>query len=292
MYIVAATAGVFEYNVSPWKIREWLILFSLLNWQDFIKAKDSSFFTESQPTYLQLPIRERIRLLQTVFEWLFDEHEEEIMTVANEDPDEFRILSLGLDDEGCTYWYFPKAARLYKELPWDNAWDSEASELDTAFEDRHFRMICGASIEEWNHFMDALRSQTAEQSSEQENDTVIRNQIKKKSSITPSQLLLKRLEPVLEVVIPRLEAKEREMQRLRYLESLPRRQSNRIAVKQSEQDEIMRMEEQQRREMETLRIQQAEEERRQEEERLRREADERRVRVRIWKRIQNLRLKL
>lgn len=185
-------------------------------------------------------------------------------------------MSIFFDDVVMTCYDIQLAERLYKELPWENAFGQYA-ETTPYLLDRHWRIVCTTSIESWKRIMEELSSPSITKDSP---DTRRRTkEMPPPPKVTPNDRLRRQLQPIVDAVLAKLEAAERESLRQVYLDSLPRRQSNRIAVKQSEYEEIMRQEEQKRREEEAVRQKEAEEQRKLEEERLKREAEERRIHV-------------
>ena len=152
--------------------------------------------------------------------------------------------------------------------------------FDKVESDGHWKMIQYRSSDEWRSWLDSLRTQDEQVRQGMEESTrVTKLSSKKKAAakLTPTAALLTLLEPIVEKILHKLEGKEKAMVKQQFLDSLARRQSGRIAVKQSIVVEDRRAIEVNRRQKELERLQHEQKLRQQEEQKLRQEEEERRA---------------
>lgn len=244
-------------NVLPVRPRP-----TLLSWEDIVKRR---FFKhlEDQDEFSvsKLNVEERVHLLYLLCEDVLEYKNIKFNEFcSNVDSDSIRYQPVGYDDQGKAYWYFGDD-KLYRE-----EWCATSYNGDPV--DAPWVLLC-ANLQDWKRYSEAL----------EEYLEVNKPRDKKRGPAAYIALknLFHDLSPIFESVIERLETLEKKRARQEYFDSIPKRTSDRILVKQLKHQEDERVMEIRRRERELGEMKLKEQEKRLAEERRLQEEEERRV---------------
>lgn len=169
-----------------------------------------------QTDFNERPVLEKIKILKEIQDLHMEGTDEEINALKNENsPEDLRVLPLGTDYEGWTYWYFGDT-RLYREIPIPNG-KRGTDMMNTT--DYTFQLLC-ATVEEWHQVVKKFQPSKRAASKE-----------------LASTLCEIGLEVIakLESRAAALAKKELKMKRAKELELIPKKRSRRLEAKFDEE---------------------------------------------------------